>query len=102
MPKAELSRDGTTVAYMCPGCKHKHVVEAARWNWNGSLDKPTLSPSVRHFYVHPKRKEEVTTCHYYVRDGWIEFCSDCQHNLASQRVELAELQPQAPYIAENI
>lgn len=89
--------DGETyVRYSCPGCKHEHTVPAKRWHWNGDVNKPTLSPSVRHFYVLPahdgRPSVEVTTCHYHVRNGIIEYCNDCEHDLKGQKVELPELQ----------
>ena len=78
------------VWYACPGCKHLHGVPADRWNWNGSEESPTLSPSVRHYYHHPTTRVETTTCHYHLRNGKIEFCNDCQHDLKGQTVELLE------------
>lgn len=75
------------VRYTCPGCKHEHSVNGKRWNWNGDVDKPTLSPSVRHYYTRPDGTE-VTTCHYHIKAGMIEFCDDCQHDLSSRTVEL--------------
>lgn len=80
--------------YHCPGCGHAHGVPTKRWNWNGCTKKPTLSPSVRHYI--PKMEEgeitypEQTICHYFIKDGFIEFCGDCPHPLAGQKVELQE------------
>lgn len=78
------------VWYHCPGCKHLHGVPAERWHWNGSEDSPTLSPSVRHFTPAGEHGPEVTHCHYFVRDGRIEFCGDCKHEFAGKTVELQE------------
>ncbi len=78
------------VWYHCPGCKHNHGVPSERWHWNGSVDVPTLSPSVRHFIPAGDNRAEQTTCHYHVRDGRIEFCSDCEHDLRGQTHELNE------------
>lgn len=84
------------VRYYCPGCKHEHSVPADRWSFNGDVEKPTVSPSVRHFIPSGSRKgsadySEKTTCHYFIREGFIEFCGDCEHNLRNQRVELTEM-----------
>lgn len=85
--------DGTNaVIYECPGCKHTHSVPAERWNFNGDVIRPTLSPSVRHYYTRPTG-EEITTCHYFVRDGRIEFCNDSRHSLAGQTVDLPDIDP---------
>lgn len=75
--------------YWCDGCKHAHSVPSARWNWNRSLDKPTLSPSVKHFYRHPDTNAEVTTCHYFIKDGLIQYCGDCKHELKGQTLPLS-------------
>lgn len=79
------------IYYKCPGCKHLHSVCPKRWNWNGSLESPTFSPSVRHFYQHHETNQEITICHYFVKDGNIQFCGDCEHELKNQIVPLSEL-----------
>lgn len=80
--------------YRCPGCKHNHSVPAERWHWNGDVERPTLSPSVRHFIPAEDGRPEQTLCHYFVRDGIIEFCSDCGHDLKGQKVELPDIDEQ--------
>lgn len=86
------------VRYECPGCKHQHSVPTDRWAFNGDVNKPTLSPSVRHFIpvgtytkAGGEKNAEQTTCHYFVRDGFIEYCGDCEHNFRNQRVELPDM-----------
>lgn len=77
------------LAFFCPGCKHCHAIPAEQWHWNGDRDAPTLSPSVRHFYERKGRR--VTTCHYFLRQGVLLFCGDCQHELAGQKVPLEDI-----------
>jgi hypothetical protein len=83
------------VRYQCPGCRHDHCVSAKHWNWNGDIEKPTLSPSVRHYITYPegtsRAGQEHTVCHYHIREGWIEYCNDCEHSLNGQRVLLPEI-----------
>ncbi len=78
------------VYWYCPGCKAAHCVEIDRWSWNGSMDCPTLEPSILNYYRHPDTGEQVTTCHCFVRNGHIEFCTDCPHPLAGTTVLLPE------------
>lgn len=78
------------VWYHCPGCGHCHGVPSERWHWNGSVGSPTLSPSVRHFIPAGERRQEHTVCHYFVRDGHLEFCNDCDHSYAGQRVKMVQ------------
>lgn len=94
---------GTTLWFMCPGCKSHHMVtvgagDGPRWTWNGSLDAPTLSPSIlvtRPAVPNPEPGFEefaqALRCHSFVRDGRIQFLSDCSHALAGQTVDLPEV-----------
>lgn len=74
------------------------------WQWNGSLDMPTLSPSLLARGTSPISGEVVDrimagekiepipyVCHSFVRDGEIQFLDDCTHKLAGQTVELPEI-----------
>jgi hypothetical protein len=56
------------------------------WEWNGSEDAPTFSPSIRSTYRRPGEVEEI--CHSYVRAGQIEFLPDSTHALRGQTVAL--------------
>lgn len=75
---------GPAYYFYCPGCKNYHVFDS-RWQFNGDLDKPTFSPSLLCNPDHAERR-----CHSFVRDGKIEFLSDCYHELAGQMVEMQE------------
>jgi hypothetical protein len=118
-PRARLAAGGTVI-FWCPGCNSHHGVATdpnnpnsmtgAKWSWNGSLERPTFSPSI---LVHPHETvpveipeglsgealtrfldaNRVTTprCHSFVRDGRIEFCSDSGHSLSGQTVDLPEV-----------
>ena len=90
--KNDVIRYNTTgdVFFFCPGCGNAHKVQVGeeqtpRWEWNGSLVKPRFSPSVR---VQSGNESGPTVCHSYVRDGVIEFLSDCTHALAGKNVSL--------------
>ncbi|MEQ1685464.1 MAG: DUF6527 family protein [Burkholderiaceae bacterium] len=117
-------RDATDgmLLFWCPGCDGAHGipvvgridpsqwVSKARWGWNGSIDKPTFTPSIlvsgtemteagEADYAewmaagHPAREGKAfdsrnTVCHSFVTDGRIQFLGDCTHVLAGQTVEL--------------
>lgn len=61
--------------------------KGAVWSFNGSLDKPTFAPSIL-----VTRKEGAgraqKVCHSFIREGRIEYLSDCTHALAGQTVDL--------------
>jgi Family of unknown function (DUF6527) len=94
------------VGFWCPGCDETHMVNTDRldrpaWSFNGNYDSPTFSPSilvsgVRRMtddeYKRVMAGEEIEptprVCHSFVRDGHIQFLSDCTHSLAGQTVKL--------------
>lgn len=93
-----LTKDGH-LYYHCPGCKGCHAIpvligkkEDKHWEWNGDLEKPTVAPSVKHFYpdshyqAHPGLAHFC--CHYHIRNGNIEYCSDCSHDHNGKTVPL--------------
>jgi hypothetical protein len=97
---------GGGVAFWCPGCDEAHNVTPGIWAWDGNVERPTFSPSVlvrSGHYIdgkkpcwctynaeHPDDPAVFTcsVCHSFVRDGRIEFLSDCTHRLAGQTVPL--------------
>lgn len=87
----------------CPGCGMPHEVRVGVpdrpcWTFNFDVDRPTFSPSILVTYpANPNAAEEfkewrrTRICHSYVRNGRIEFLSDCTHALAGKTVDLPEL-----------
>ena len=90
--------DGKTeviyVAIGCPGCKSVHQLAVGgkcryKWGWNGSLEKPTFTPSL---LVNPSLPPGADgRCHSFITDGRIRFLGDCGHDLKNQTVDLLEL-----------
>ena len=67
------------------------------WGWNGSVDAPTFSPSIKVTWpANPAaidgfeewRTERI--CHSFVRDGMIEFCDDSTHTGKGRMIALPE------------
>lgn len=99
--------EGGRVGFLCPGCGDHHVIPvgAGGWTWNGSVEKPTLAPSIAvrsgHYGSAHKAGDpcwcgrsdgfRCYVCHSFVRDGRIEFLADCTHALAGQTVDLLEV-----------
>ena len=96
---------GNAVFFICPGCAQ---IEAAvhldmmnglkripfqgdepgpKWSFNGSEDRPTLTPSLLTRFRYEDRDN---VCHSFVTDGRIQFLGDCTHSLANQTVELPD------------
>lgn len=78
------------VYYWCPGCKCAHSVPVERWHWNGNEESPTLEPSMRHYIPEHNDQPEITTCHYHLRKGILEYCGDGQHELKIPLQEIPE------------
>lgn len=107
------------VRFYCPGCKTNHHIQhgsdrGPNWGWNGSLERPTFTPSVlvtkteftekgradyeawheagcppRHGVAFERRE---VVCHSFVTDGRIQYLGDCTHHLAGQTVDLPPLE----------
>lgn len=93
----------------CPACG-EHVIavnppfsNGAAWSFNNNFDKPTFSPSlvVRTGKMvdpnHPMSPDTMgerynRICHSFIRNGMIQFLSDCTHELAGQTVPLLDVQ----------
>jgi hypothetical protein len=78
--------------FECPGCDCPHVIRVAGdehpvWTFNGSLDKPTVSPSI---LVTSTWKGIPTVCHSFIKDGMIQFLGDCTHKLAGKTVQIPD------------
>ncbi len=88
MAKLLVYKGGQTVVYFffCPGCKREHGFTVPPWTFNGDMERPTFSPSLMCDRGNPTRQ-----CHTFVRDGKIQFLSDCHHELKGTTVELADV-----------
>ncbi|MGL4619161.1 MAG: DUF6527 family protein [Chroococcidiopsis sp.] len=53
------------------------------WTWNGSLDAPTLRPSILTSWEGGDPAQKVV-CHSYVEDGVVSFLHDSTHDLSGK------------------
>jgi len=70
-----------------PVIRHGTRAGTGNWTWNGSVDKPTLRPSL------------LTTngpggwrCHCWVNDGQAQFLADTTHQFVDQTVDLLDVE----------
>ncbi|MBF0554410.1 MAG: hypothetical protein HQK96_07645 [Nitrospirae bacterium] len=80
--------------FHCPGCGYGHHVrfkgEEPVWNVTGvEEDKPTVTPSLLVWQSRPEAR-----CHSFIREGRIEFLSDCFRELKGKTVELPDFDKQ--------
>lgn len=106
----KVDYDGSTEFMLfCPACKMGHHFNEKIWTFNQDMEKPTISPSLLVRYVNmpdPVLRDEKgecilgedgrlvgckdMICHSFVRDGKIEYLSDCTHDMAGQTIELTD------------
>lgn len=94
---------GESYWFWCNGCETHHAFRTRKfegetksdgktpapvWTFNGNLEKPSFAPSLLYKWSH-EGKDVV--CHLFLRDGILEYLSDCTHKLAGKRVPLGEL-----------
>ena len=113
--KLRILSDGL-LSFYCKGCGCYHWVNTNKnkgkpcWDFNGDYEKPTFSPSilVRTGHYVPEHKNDdcwctynaehpddqtafkCSVCHSFVRDGKIQYLSDCTHELAGQTIEMED------------
>ncbi|QIL71679.1 ammonia monooxygenase [Diaphorobacter sp. HDW4B] len=96
--KPVIKQNEELLRFHCPGCDAQHAIQHGaeddpNWSWNGSLEKPTFSPSVLVTYTGADAGRDgapPAVCHSFVTDGRIQFLGDCTHALAGQTVDLPE------------
>lgn len=60
------------------------------WTWNGSLEKPTVRPSVKTQYMDNKSGEMVII-HYWLNNGICKCLGDCTDGNANKNIPLIEV-----------
>lgn len=96
--KEVVTHEGEHYGYRfhCPGCMDEHVITTKPypngWDFDGNEEMPTFAPSI---LVHEVKKADGTVfsprCHSFVRNGHIEYLSDCGHPLAGKTILLPEI-----------
>jgi len=112
---AQIERGPGIFHYWCPGCNSEHSVftqfkneKGAKWAWNGDLIRPTFSPSLLHTWTSGDppitaenfekyksnpwpQNQKKNICHVFIKDGRIQFLSDCTHTFAGKTVDLPDM-----------
>jgi hypothetical protein len=82
------------VLFQCPGCDNLHCIRTkpatgsnqSCWGYDGNTEKPTFSPSVLTCPDEPERR-----CHIFVKEGKIQYLSDCWHAMKNTTVDMVKL-----------
>ena len=98
--------------HWCPGCHSGHEINVdqpnssgAKWTFNNNRYTPTFSPSINmqvnpKGHIHYQPDVESTVCHYFIREGQIQFLGDCTHALAGKTVEMPDI-PDGKYLTSE-
>ncbi|WP_412523123.1 DUF6527 family protein [Shewanella chilikensis] len=89
----KTNNEGHLIFY-CPGCDCPHSITVSHspvvWSFNGDFDCPSFSPSYLAVYNRGESFEECR-CHCFIRDGEIQYLSDCTHHLANKTVPMVDI-----------
>lgn len=72
--KRKFVIEDNLLAFKCPGCRRYHTVDVTRWDFNGCVEEPTITPSVK--ITCPPSD---FCCHFFLKNGEFQFCNDCSH-----------------------
>lgn len=94
LAEVQTSDGGKGLVFYCPGCEGYHSFTIEResdtnrpvWTWNGNMEKPTFFPSLG-----VNMSVENARCHSFVKDGQIQYLSDCFHGLRGKTVDIPEI-----------
>ena len=79
--------------FFCPACKHEHTytVESngSQWQFNGDMSNPSFTPSLLN-RTYDNEGNIKTSCHLFVTDGKIQYCSDCTHEFSSKIIDMVD------------
>ncbi len=82
---SEVDHAPNLFLFWCPGCKYAHHIDTTRWQFDGDMIKPTVTPS---FLLKPGKAGELPRCHLFVRNGRIQYLRDSTHVLAGMTIDM--------------
>lgn len=70
-------------------------VNNSSWSWNKDFEKPTVTPSILNTSSKHENWQtgEITSPwrnHIFIREGKIQYLSDCTHTFAGQTVDMVD------------
>lgn len=91
---------GGEPSHYCPACNELHRFyvntprqrNGAHWSWDRNVDAPTFSPSMNISIGEPG-SSDFERCHYFLKDGQLQYLEDSTHALRGKTVPLPPLPP---------
>lgn len=85
----DIATDSANAFWTAPAGTHN-----AQWTWNKDYDKPTVTPSILNscqcVVLDNGTRISPYVNHIFIRDGQIEYLSDCTHALAGKTVDMVD------------
>lgn len=86
--------------FWCPACEENHPFHVGgekRWAFDGNMEAPTFTPSLRVLGRGKRGDSDAnrTSCHLFVTAGEIVYCGDCPHDHAGRVIALVPEPPLA-------
>lgn len=80
--------------FWCPACEMIHQLDE-RWKVGGTPEVPDVEGSYLRNGSGPVGVEpdimETPRCHLFIRNGQLQYLSDCSHSMAGQIIPMPEL-----------
>lgn len=85
------------LCFVCPGCVQMdgtagiHMLPvntdaiSPSWDWDGNLDRPSVSPSIR------SGKPPGKVCHKFLYEGIFQYLADSTHDLKGKHIQAVDL-----------
>jgi hypothetical protein len=84
-----LNLPGPLPNRILPVIQHGPRTGTPCWTWNGSIDAPTVKPSVLSRGGDAKGDH---VCHSFINNGQVQFLADCSHEFAGQTLDLLDVE----------
>ena len=91
---AFLAKWASQVWHFCPACNeiHQFAIEKPfsnghKWTFDGNVDRPTFGPSMN-IVIGPDETGKKTICHYWLKNGQLQYLADCTHALRGMTLPL--------------
>jgi hypothetical protein len=94
MSKIHDVKEGDIIKHMfiCQACGNCHFFIEPLWGWNQDREKPTVTGSIL-IHAHPGTPgvfKDTPRCHSLIKDGQIQYLSDCSHDMANKTIEIPD------------
>lgn len=85
-----LEENGVQKYVITSPATNMDIVFDDRWTFNGDFNNPTFEPSMLVEYPFENPETGHVREHFFVRNGKIQYLSDCHHDMAGKTVDMID------------